>query len=177
MSIVVGIDTIDGLDEVRARMGDSSQINRRLGDVLSQAARIGAQSARIYAPKDTHRLVRAITDDAVQLTAGQHTIEASFGVQPVSRHTRGAGGRFTGSTKGSRIYPLWVHEGTGLYGAFKRAITPKRAQYMRFVGRTGLIYKKSVKGQKPQPYMRHGYEDAKDYIASHLDEFANHLFD
>lgn len=172
MSIVVGIDTIEGLDDVRARLGDSSQINRRLTDVLNQAARIGAQSARIYAPKHKGSLTNHITDDAIQFTAGQSVIEARFGVQPVL--PRGAGGRFV---TGARNYPLWVHEGTGLYGHFRRAITPRRAKAMVFVGRTGLVKTKSVRGQKPQPYMATAYDDAKNYIEAHLDDVVNHLFD
>jgi hypothetical protein len=159
MTIEVGVDRIEGLDEVRARLGNSGQIKRDMGDVLNQAARIGVQSARIYAPKDKGLLVRAITEDAVRLTAGQEFIEASFGVQDVSRATRGAGGRFTGSKPGSRRYPLWVHEGTGLYGRLQRLITPRRASHMVFVGRTGLVFTKTTRGQRPQPY-----------IAAHLDD-------
>jgi hypothetical protein len=172
MTIVVGIDEIRGLDDVRARMGDSSQLNRRLADVLNQAARIGAQSARIYAPKRSSQLTNHITDDAVQFTMGQNVIEARFGVQPVL--PRGAGGRFT---TGARNYPLWVHEGTGIYGHFRRAITPRRAKAMVFVGRTGLVKTKSVRGQRPQPYMARAYDDARTYIDAHLDDFVNHLFD
>src|SRR4051812_27685854 len=135
MSIVVGVDEIHGLDEVRARLGDSSQLHRRVGEVLNQAARIGVQSARIYAPKgQSRRLVNHITDDSIQITAHQNVVQATFGVQPVL--PRGAGGRFV---EGSRRYPVYVHEGTGLYGPLKRAITPKRAKFMVFLGRTGLV--------------------------------------
>jgi hypothetical protein len=86
----------------------------------------------------------------------------------------GAGGRFVA---GSRVYPLFVHEGTGLYGPLKRAITPKRAKFMVFLGRTGLVKTKSVKGQRPQPYMEHAYDDARAYIEMHLDDIANSLFE
>jgi hypothetical protein len=128
------------------------------------------QSARIYAPKDKFLLVNAITRDAIHITAGQEFIEASFGVQPVSRATRGAGGRFTGSKPGSRKYPLWVHEGTGLYGRLQRLIRPRRANAMVFIGRTGLVITKTTRGQRPQPYVREGFEDAKAYVEAHLDD-------
>jgi hypothetical protein len=177
LSIQVGIDSIDGLDEFRERLGDSSQIRRRMHEVLEEASRIGAQSARIYAPKDKALLVNAIKDDSVQFTMSDGTVEARFGVSPVDRSTRGEGGRFTGSKAGSRRYPIYVHEGTGLYGHLKRVITPKRASPMVFLGRTGWVRTKSVRGQRPQPFMRHGYEDARAYIAAHLDDFANRLFE
>lgn len=175
MPIEVGVDRIEGLDEVRARLGDSGQIKRRMGDVLNQAARIGVQSARIYAPKDKHLLVRAITEDAVRFTAGQEFIEARFGVQPVSRATRGERGRFTGSRPGARNYPLWVHEGTGLYGRLQRLITPRRAPAMVFVGRTGLVVTKTTRGQRPQPYIREAYADARAYIDAHLDDILHNM--
>jgi hypothetical protein len=177
MTIEVGIDRIEGLDEVRARLGNSGQVKRHMGDVLNQAARIGVQSARIYAPKDKMLLVRAITEDAVRFTAGQESIEASFGVQPVSRATRGEGGRFTGSKPGARNYPLWVHEGTGLYGRLHRLITPRRASHMVFVGRTGFVRKRTIRGQKPQPYMTEAYADARAYIDAHLDDMLRGLID
>jgi hypothetical protein len=177
MSIQVGIDRIEGIEEVRNRLGDSGQVRRRISHVLNEAARVGTQSARIYAPKDTSRLVRAIKDDTIQFTAAGNYVEARFGVQPVSMATRGAGGRFTGSRAGSRIYPVFVHEGTGLYGRMRRAITPRRANVMVFVGRTGLVKTKSVRGQRPHPYMRHGYEDARAYVDAHLDDVVNRLFE
>jgi hypothetical protein len=46
---------------------------------------------------------------------------------------------------------------------------------MVFVGRTGLVITKSVKGQKPQPYMAEGYADARAYIDAHLDDMLGRL--
>lgn len=176
MTIEVGYD-VTGLEEVRNRLGNSGKLERSMEDVLDKAARIGTAVARSAAPKDSRRLVRAINDDTIQFTKHAGYVEATFGVQPVDRSTRGAGGRFTGSEAGSRIYPVYVHEGTGIYGAFGRAITPRRAKAMVFVGRTGLVITKSVKGQKAQPYVRRGYEAAQAYIGAHLDDFVNGLFD
>lgn len=177
MTIQVGIERIDGLDEVRARFGDSSQINRRIDEVLNRAAHVGVESARVHAPKDQGLLAKAISEDSVRFAAQQEFIEASFGVNPVSRATRGAGGRFTGSTSGARNYPLWVHEGTGLYGRLHRLITPRRARYMRFVGHTGLVFARTTKGQRPQPYMLEGFEDASRYIEAHLDAMVGRLIE
>lgn len=176
MSVQIDSEVI-GLEHVRERLGNSGQVNRQIGRVLNEAARIGVAVARAEAPKDSHRLVDAIREDNIQFTTAQGFIEASFGVGRVSRATRDERGRFTGSTGGALRYPLWVHEGTGLYGHFHRAITPKRAKAMRFVGRTGIVVTKSVRGQRPQPFMRQGYEAARAYIDSHLDDLVNNLFE
>lgn len=46
-------------------------------------------------------------------------------------------------------YAKFVHEGTGLYGAKKHKITPKKARALK----TPYGYRKSIKGQKPNPYL------------------------
>lgn len=177
MSIQIDTDVI-GLEDVRSRLGNSGQIRRDTAEVLNEAARIGAQAARIYAPKGaTHRLVNAIRDDTIQFAATGTHIEASFGVSPVSRATRGEGGRFTGSAPGSRKYPVYVHEGTGLYGRLNRLITPRRARAMVFVGRTGLVVRRTIRGQRPQPFMREAYMDARAYIEAHLDDMVRGFLD
>lgn len=175
MTIEVGVDRIEGLDEVRERLGNSGRVRRDVADVLNRAARIGVASARVHAPKDKRLLVAAISEDSIQFTVRRDHVEASFGVGPVSRATRGAGGRFTGSASGARNYPLWVHEGTGLYGHFHRLITPRRAKAMAFVGRTGFVVTKTVRGQRPQPYMQRGYDDARAYVDTHLDDMISGL--
>jgi len=54
-------------------------------------------------------------------------------------------------------YALYVALGTGIYGPKKKPIVPKRAQFLRFVNKQGkVIYTKSVKGQKPNPYHERG---------------------
>lgn len=53
-------------------------------------------------------------------------------------------------------YALFVALGTGIYGEHKTPIVPKRAQFLRFVIGGKVIYTKSVKGQKPNPYHERG---------------------
>lgn len=56
---------------------------------------------------------------------------------------------------------LYLHEGTGIYGPRKRPITPKRGKYLVFRPKRGrgirgnrLVFARSVKGMKPNPYLR-----------------------
>ena len=61
-----------------------------------------------------------------------------------------------GNTAGVR-YAKFVHGGTGLYGAKKRKITPKKARALK----TPYGYRKSIKGQKPNPYLLKAWEGYK----------------
>lgn len=167
MPIEVGIDRIDGLDEVRMRLGDSGRVRRHMARVLNEAARIGTQSARIYAPKRSGALVSHIKEEDVRFSPGDDHIEASFGVSRVFPREAGSG-RFRA---GSQTYPLFVHEGTGIFGRYRRVITPRRARYMVFRGNTGRIIRTEfTRGQRAQPYMREAYADARSYIDAHLDD-------
>ena len=104
---------------------------------------------------------------------------------------RGAGGRFVGATKaespGTTLSSLanhsysavvelnpavphakWVHGGTGIFGPYKSPIVPRRAEYLVFYWHGRKWRKKSVRGQRPQPflteafeYVRNVYEPAK----------------
>ncbi|KAB2925885.1 MAG: HK97 gp10 family phage protein [Candidatus Contendobacter sp.] len=48
-------------------------------------------------------------------------------------------------------YAIFVHQGTGLYGPFKRRITPIRKKALYWPGARHPV--KSVKGQPPQPFL------------------------
>lgn len=54
-------------------------------------------------------------------------------------------------------YALWVHNGTGIYGPHKTPIVPLGNSWfnvLHWIGPGGEdIFAKSVKGQKPQPFM------------------------
>lgn len=52
-------------------------------------------------------------------------------------------------------YALYVHEGTGLFGPKKKRITPKKAKALK----TPYGYRKSIAGQKAQPYLSDGLEN------------------
>jgi hypothetical protein len=118
----------------------------------------------------------AIADDAITFRVRGDYAVARFGVQPVMNPGRG-----------SRLYPIYVHEGTGLFGRLHRVITPRRSPVMVFpgggkpwpvlIGRTGVVVKRSVRGQRAQPYMAHAYEEAAAYVGAHLDEMVERMLD
>lgn len=66
-------------------------------------------------------------------------------------------GRLSAVVKPTADYALYVHEGTGVYGPKKRRIVAKgRALAFQVDGQ--IVFRKSVKGQKPNKFMKRTYE-------------------
>jgi hypothetical protein len=177
LQLAVQTGSVEGIDEIRNRLGDSGNIRRSVTPILREAARVGAVAARLHAPRgSTGRLAREIADDAIVFRIRGDVATARFGVQPVRDPGRG-----------SPLYPIYVHEGTGLYGSLSRVITPRRAKAMIFpgggkkwpvaFGHTGSVVKFVVRGQRAQPYMLAAFEEADAYVNSHLDELVNRIVD
>lgn len=150
----------DDLDAVRRRLGDSGHVRRAMGDLLDESARLGAESARLHAPRRSDALERAISSEHATLQPSG-SLEAVVGVAPVE----------------GRSYPLYVHEGTGLFGHFRRRISPRRSRAMRFVGRTGVVYARSVAGQRPRPYLAEAFEDVKLYADQRIDSMVRRILE
>jgi len=53
-------------------------------------------------------------------------------------------------------YAIWLHEGTGIYGARGAPITPKRGRFLVWTSPdTGQrIFARSVRGIRPRPFLR-----------------------
>jgi hypothetical protein len=173
--LAVKTENIDGIDFIRDRLGSSGTIRGTVTPILRAGARVGATEARVHAPRGaTDQLAEQIADDAFVFRVRGDTVAARFGVQPVSNPGRG-----------SSLYPLYVHEGTGIYGRLRRRITAKTNMGMTFpgggkpwptqFGRTGRVVKYSVRGQRPQPYMERAYDAAAAYIETHLNEVVDRL--
>lgn len=60
-------------------------------------------------------------------------------------------------------YARWVHDGTGIYGPKHAPIRPKRAKFLRFrpSGSRTFIYRREVKGMKPNPFLRNALTAAR----------------
>lgn len=58
-------------------------------------------------------------------------------------------------------YMRFIHDGTGRYGPRRRDITPRRGKVLVWKSRkTGkLIFAKSVKGIRPNPFLKRGMRD------------------
>jgi len=65
-------------------------------------------------------------------------------------------------------YAIWHHEGTGIFGKYHRRITPTAGNVLVFRdsakgGR--LVFARSVKGQRANPFMRDAYLLVKNTVA------------
>lgn len=70
-------------------------------------------------------------------------------------------GSLVGSLTYHAHYALFVMRGTGIYGPSGTPIVPKTAAYLVFRGRDGgLVYAKSVKGQRAQPFLAEAFRAA-----------------
>src|SRR3954468_10704701 len=120
LSIAVKYDRVEGINEIRDRLGDSGNVRGSVTPILREASRLGAETARASAPEGaTGRLKANIANDAITFRVRDDYVTARFGVQPVRNPGRGR-----------PTYPMFVHEGTGLYGRVGRLITAKRAPKM-----------------------------------------------
>lgn len=61
-------------------------------------------------------------------------------------------------------YARYHHDGTGIYGRTGQPIRPVSAKALRFKprGSTGYVYAASVRGSRPNPFMREALEAAAD---------------
>jgi len=180
MPLIIGSRTeglVDTIGVLRERLGDSGNIRNSVTPVLRRAARLGAHEARVAAPRGaTGRLADAIADDAFEFRVRGDVATARFGVQPVPNPGRG-----------SRLYPLYVHEGTGIHGRLGRVITAKRKPNMIFPDggkpwpvsftRLGLVKTASVSGQRAQPYMTRAFEVAQAEVEAQLDDMIRNIVD
>lgn len=161
---IITRNIVGDLGEARRRLGDSGHVRAVMGDVLDESARLGADFAKTYAPKGARLGIVGAISSQHATRAATGGLEASAGVARASSR-----GMSLGAEGDKTAYPYYVHEGTGLYGKLARLIRPRRAKAMRWVGRTGLIFAKTTKGQQPQPYIKEAFEDLLHYIPQRLD--------
>jgi len=102
--------------------------------------------------------------------------------QPPGHIFTGFGDNFSSYTASVQLNPgiphsKWVHEGTGLYGPFHSPIVPTVKQHLVFWYRGRKWLKRSVRGQRPQPFLTEAFEYVNNvYAPAKLSELRAEIY-
>lgn len=131
-------------------------------------------AARANAPTRTSNLVRNIQRANVHRT-GANTFQGAIGVNRQAP------------------YGLFVEEGTGIFRPGGHPITPKSGRWLVFRDpgtvntffsnqrlfhprRKGLVFARSVRGQRPQPFMEEAYHEiVRTYAPARLEKLKQEI--
>ena len=67
--------------------------------------------------------------------------------------------------KSTAPYSFFVHRGTGLFGPFKKLITPRSKKALAFTIGGNKVVVRSVKGSKPNPFMERAFKQTEPKLA------------
>lgn len=157
MQVDIEVIRSGDIDRLRESLGNSRGVESALERFVNSSAMVAQSFAELNAPKKTKKLMGGIErDKADKMNSG--AIQAAVGVQPVAVNS-----------PANEDYPYFVHQGTGLFGKYHKLIRPVRAKAMVFFGRTGWVVAKTVKGQRPQPYMGDAFHELQTIIPHQID--------
>jgi hypothetical protein len=122
-------------------------IGVHLKETVEDIATFAAFTAQDYVGKQTGNLGMNITSTKASLSAEKSIGNAAYEARAGVRKTA--------------PYGKWVEEGTGIYGPHNTPIVSPTGKTLVFFWRGQMHYRKSVRGQKPQRYMRRAYETTK----------------
>lgn len=73
-------------------------------------------------------------------------------------------GNLSASVTPEKDYAIYVHEGTGIYGKYRRPITPKNKKALAFTINGRKVFARSVKGQKANPFMQRSFDSVRPEV-------------
>ena len=133
---------IEGLDKLIRGVKDQRILGPPIDKAMRQAGLAVQREAQERAPVDTGRLradIKVVVDQR----------------KPFPRFVR----------IGPKVfYAIFQELGTGIYGPSKTAIRPVRASMLAFRAGGKMIFRRSVKGVKPQPFMGPALSEARPTI-------------
>lgn len=124
-------------------------------EFMHDIAEFAFESFARHIPFDSGRTLNALSEGRVNKTPWGYTVDV--GVEPVSTVRDGE----------SPLYPLFVHEGTGIFRSDGKGkmIYPEHGNVMAFEKSTGeTVFTRWVRGQAPQPYSEIVDEETNEYI-------------
>lgn len=149
----------DNPREAIERIGDERFVRAQLADVLNESARLGAQSAQIYAPEGATRKLKRHIDWSRAHPAIAGELVAEAGIKPIEGE----------EDPGRGAYP---EGGTGVHGPTGLPIRPTSGRFMVFEIGGRKIVTTRVLGQKAQHFVREAYHDVLEYLPQRLAQMA-----
>lgn len=140
---------------------DWAEMEVAFRDFMSDIGSYMASRLRHHVPLGaTWRTFRNIYEDDVEKTPYGYSVDV--GIHPIEDVQQGE----------SPIYPLFVHEGTGMFSDNPHWIVPQHGNVMVFEdlrhgiegGPSSIVFTRSVEGQEAQPYMDIVEEETGVYV-------------
>lgn len=147
----VEVENLDEIDRVFARIEERSK--RKTLDLLSGMSDYTLTWLRLYVPEREGYILRHTDKSAVKWRPGGP----------------GGGGQYevvVGVKRGESKHPLYVDQGTGIYGGFHRPIRAIGGHPMVFFSRGRWWRLWEVKGQRPQLFLYRAFMQAKLYAGA-----------
>lgn len=155
----VEVENLDEIDRVFARIEERSKAKSL--EVLEGMATYSLFWLRLYIPVREGYILR-------------HTDKSERRWRPGGA---GGGGEYemvVGVKRGDSRHPLYVDQGTGIYGGFHRPITGKPGPMVFYSrGRWWRLWE--VRGQRPQHFLYRAYNQARLYAIGRIHEIGREL--
>lgn len=149
------VDVGPDLEEKLRRL--DLEVDRLLQDALDDIALRIEYEAKGRAGFVTGNLKRNIGREPAR-RVGADTYEAKVGVRRTAP------------------YGLWHHEGTGIFGARRRRIRPLTGNVLVFRIAGRLVFARSVKGQRANPFLREAFVETDAlYVPARLRRLAEEV--
>lgn len=145
-----------------ARMMNRDHIRSELASTIDSAARVGEQSLRIYAPKGKTLSLERHIDRTRAHDGLEGDVVAETGVKRIEGRGDPRRGR----------YP---DKGTGIYGPKGAIIRPTSSRFMVFLIDGRKFVRSTVRGQRPQHFVRDAYHDVEAYLPGRLEVTARRI--
>jgi hypothetical protein len=158
--ISVEVENLDEIDRVFARI--ESRSKAKALELLEGMATYSLFWLRIYAPEREGYILRHIDKSSRRWRPGG----------------AGGGGEYeivTGVKRGDSQHPLYVDQGTGIYGGFHRPITSTGNHPMVFFSRGRWWRLWQTKGQRPQHFLYRAFVQTRLYATGRIHQLGREL--
>lgn len=144
---------IEDYGEVKAMSKQFGKIekyaDREMKKFVNEVSDVGYHSMRGFIPKYTRETMRRIQKDGLQTNLQTGNLQRNVGIKR------------DGSTE-SKL-PLWLHEGTGVWGAYGRPYFNVNADYMMFRWKGRFFRTRIIRGQKRSNYWNRTIEESTEF--------------